>query len=260
MRIDLQKRRRGEIGIEAMLILPVAIVIVLLSRFILEGMLVRQEVGVYTRSGTAAAAQAESRLPIYCTSDRDPFSARPAVDQTALMLCLERAAEGGLTSQPEFWPAVRQGSDPYPRMMRDVYQDDRVMDMAGDGFGTSTFARPRFLADAGMVNTSAAALFPQQTLWTHEDEPLKSSYDPVLWDALQEPGSSNGSGVEDIVDTVAGLPLFEMLGELEALAELGLLDADDLFNPLSLLDLTDNSGPPGTWRLFPNVFPARDGG
>jgi len=203
MRIDLAARRRGEIGIEAMLILPVVIILVLLSRFILEGMLVRQEVGVYTRSATAAAAAAESILPIYCTSDRDPFSERPAVTQTALIVCQERAAEGGLTSQREFWPAVRQGSAPYPRMMRDVYQDDRVMDMAGDGSGTSTFTRPRFLADIGLLNTTGTALFPQLTLWTHEDEPLRSSYDPVLWDALREQG---------------------------------------------------------TWRLFPNVFPARDGG
>jgi hypothetical protein len=203
MRIDLTRTRRGEIAMEAMLILPVAIIIILLSQFILEGMLVRQEVGVYTRSGTAAAALAESILPIYCTSDRDPFSERPAVTQFGLVICLERAAEGGLQTQREFWPAVRQGSNPYPRMMRDVYQDDRVMDMSGDGTGTSTFTRPRFLADIGLVNTTGQALFPQQTLWTHEDEPLKSSYDPVMWDALREQG---------------------------------------------------------TWRLFPNVFPARDGG
>jgi hypothetical protein len=251
MPINLTTRRRGEIGIEAMLILPVAIIIVLLSRFILEGMLVRQEVGVYTRSGTATAALAESILPIYCTSDRDPFSERPAVDQMALMVCMERAAEGGLTSQREFWPAVRQGSDPYPRMMRDVYQDDPVMDMTGDGIGTSTFTRPRFLADIGLVNTTGQALFPQQTLWTHEDEPLRSSYDPVLWDALHEPGSSGG-GVPGVVEDVMDLPLFDILKDVDPLGALGLP------NPLDAL--APNTGPPGTWKLFPNVFPARDGG
>jgi hypothetical protein len=203
MRIDLTRSRRGEIGMEAMLILPVAIIIVLLARLILEGMLVRQEVGVFTRSGTAAAAVAESTLPIFCTSDRDPFSERPAVNQTAFIICQERRAEGGLQTQNAFWPAVRQGSNPYPRMMRDVYQDEDLMDYAGDGTGTTTFSRPEYLSRIGLMTTSGAALFPGMELWTHADEPLRSAHDPVLWDALREQG---------------------------------------------------------TWRLFPEVFPAREGG
>ena len=201
MRIDPFRRRRGEIGMEAMLILPVAIIVILLARLILEAMLVRQEVAVFTRSGTAAAAVAESTLPIHCTSDRAPFTERPAVTQTGQVGCQEREAEQGLTTQREFWPALRNGAQPFPRILRDVYQDDAVMDMQGDGDGTTAFTRPEFLARIATMTTDDRALFPQGTLWMHHDEPMRASYDPVMWDALREQG---------------------------------------------------------TWRLFPEVFPARD--
>jgi len=189
MRIDLQRRRRGEIGMEAMLILPVAVIVILLARLILEGMLVRQEVAVYTRSGTASAAAAESTLPLYCTSDRAPFSERPAVSQTALVLCREREAEQGLTTQPEFWRAIRDGAQPFRRILRDVDQTDAVMDMAGDGRGTTVFTGPSFLAQIPLMTTGSTALFPQQSLWMHHDEPMRASYDPVMWDALREQGT-----------------------------------------------------------------------
>ena len=189
MRIDLTRSRRGELGMEALLILPVALVVILLARFVMEGMLIRQEVAVYTRSATAAAAQAESVLPIHCAADRDPFSERPAVSQNALVLCREREAEQGLVTQPHFWPAIRQGAQTYPRMMRDVYQDDTVMDMQGDGAGSSAITRPAFLQRTGILTTSYSALFPQGEVWPHHDAPMQASYDPVLWDTLRERGT-----------------------------------------------------------------------
>ncbi len=114
MRIDLTRRRKGEIGMEALMILPVTIILVLLSRLIMEGMLVRQEVAVFTRSGTAAAAEAESTLPIYCLGDLAPFSERPAVNQNALMVCRERLAEQGITSEPDFWRRSAGARNPSP--------------------------------------------------------------------------------------------------------------------------------------------------
>jgi len=194
MRIDLirrpLKRRRGEIGMEAMLILPAAIVVILLARLIMEGMLIRQEVSVYTRAATASAAQAESALPQYCTADHDAFAARPAsVTQTGTVFCRNRDAEQGLTTQRPFWDAVRQGAQPWRRILRDIEVDEEVKDMQGDGTGTTAFTGPAFLAQVGVMSTSAAALYPQQYLWTHEDEPLRSSYDPVIWDALREQGT-----------------------------------------------------------------------
>lgn len=201
MRIDLFRRRRGSLGMEAMMILPAAIVVILLARLILEGMLVRQEVAVFTRSATATAAQAESTLPIHCTADRDPFSERPAVTQNALIACRERPAEGGLQTQRTFWEAIRNGANPWSRILRDIDVDEDLNDMQGDGRGASAFTSPAFLSGIGIMTTSGTALFPEGELWTHEDEPLRSSYDPVIWDALREQG---------------------------------------------------------TWRLFPEVFPARD--
>lgn len=187
---------------EAMLVLPVALVVILLARLILEGMLVRQEVAVFTRSATASAAAAESTAMQYCTADRAPFAERPDVTQTATVQCRERDAEQGLETQATFWDAIRRGARPFARILRDVDQTDEVMDMEGDGDGSTTFASPQFLSRIGLMSTTGAALFPQGTLWTHEDEPMRSSYDPVIWNALREQG---------------------------------------------------------TWRLFPEVFPARDG-
>lgn len=201
MRIDPFTRRRGEIGMEAMLVLPVALIVILLARLILEGMLVRQEVAVFTRASTAAAAEAESTMPQYCTADRAPFGERPDVTQSAQVACREREAEGGLETQPAFWEAIRRGARPFARILRDVDQTEALMDMQGDGNGSTTFASPQFLSRIGVMTTAGAALFPQGTLWTHDDEPMRASYDPVIWDALREQG---------------------------------------------------------TWRLFPEVFPARD--
>lgn len=202
MRIDPFRRRRGELSMEAMLVLPVVIVIILLARLILEGMLVRQEVAVFTRSSTASAALAESTFPLDCMSDRTPFSERPAVTQAALVLCQERRAEQGLRSQREFWPAIRQGAQAWPRLLDDVYQSDTVMDMEGDGRGTTTFVSPNFLRQIGLMTTESYALFPQGEVWWHGDDPMRASYDPVIWQALRERN---------------------------------------------------------TWKLFPEVFPARDG-
>jgi hypothetical protein len=186
MSIDLTRRRRGEIGMEAMLILPATIIIILLARLIMEGMLVRQEVGVFTRSGTAAAAEAESTLPIYCISDLAPFSERPAVTQFAAVVCRERHAEQGLSTQPDFWDAIRQGAQPWDRYLRDINQTDHVMDMTGEGAGGSRFTGPAFLAQVPLMTTRDTALFPQGTLWPHHDDPFRAATDPVFWDALRE--------------------------------------------------------------------------
>lgn len=183
------------------MVLPAAIIVILLARLIMEGMLVRQEVAVFTRSGTASAAQAESTLPTHCTADRAPFGERPAVTQNALLACRERAAEGGLRTEPAFWDAIRDGARRWPRILRDIEIEENLNDMQGDGRGTTAFTSPSFLSGIGIMTTSGAALFPQGEVWTHADEPLRSSYDPVIWDALRERG---------------------------------------------------------TWRLFPEVFPARD--
>ena len=202
MPIDLLKRRRGSLSMEAVMLLPVALVMILLSRFVLEAMMNRQEVAVLVRGATATAAAADSPLPLYCDFDRAPFAQPGSVTQSPTTECARRGAEQGLRSEPRFWEALRQGASPWSRILRDVDQTGAVMDMTGTGSATMAFTRPEFLRIQSPGASHSSYVAPTEVLWSHLEDSLRASYDPVFWQALREQG---------------------------------------------------------TWRLFPEVFPARDG-
>lgn len=186
MRINLFHRRRGSLGLEAVAIIPFAIMMILLSRFILEAMLTRHEVAVYTRGSTSSAAASKSTSPLDCTFDTTAFGARAGVTQSASVSCTTRDGERGLSSEQPFFDALRDGASAWTEILRDVDNGDPINDILGQGEGSMAFERPDFLSNRGTQGTEKAYLVPQDELWGHADDPWKAAHDPVIWDELSQ--------------------------------------------------------------------------
>lgn len=183
------KVRRGSVSIETVAIVPVAVTLLLLGRFILEAGLTRHELAVYTRTATANAADAASTSFLHCEADRDPFAARQTVTQTASVKCSRPNGERGLNREQPFFQALEKGARPFPRILRDVKKGNETRDMRGDGDGRMAFDRPDFLNRQGEITPTAAYQIPQDRLWSAADRPWTRAHDPVLWEELRRRGT-----------------------------------------------------------------------
>lgn len=186
MRIKFNTRRRGSLGLEAVAIVPFALMMILLSRFVLEAMLTRQEVAVYTRGSTVSAAFGDSTQPTVCTFDDTPFSSRSSVSQTYDVTCRKRDSETGIRSSKKFFVALRDGAQPWPEILRDVDRREPIMDMQGDGDGSVTFDRPQFLSTRGGQGSAKNYLSPMDEVFDHSEDPYKKAHDPVAWAELKK--------------------------------------------------------------------------
>lgn len=190
MRINLTKRRRGSLALEAVAIVPFVVMVILLSRFILEATLTRHEVAVFTRGSVASAASAKSASPLSCTFDKAAFSGRTGVTQSASVICTQRDGERGLSREKPFFRALRDGASAWADIVRDVEQTDPIHDMMGRGNGSLTFTRPDFLSQRGSPASAKVFLLPQDVLWDHEKSPWKEGHDQVIWQELDN-GKTN---------------------------------------------------------------------
>lgn len=183
------KVRRGSVSIETVTVIPVAVTLLLLGRFILEAGLTRHELAVYTRTATANAADATSTSFFHCEADRDPFTSRETVTQTASVECSQPNGEKGLSREQPFMRAMKKGARPFPKITRDVERNNETRDMRGNGDGSMTFDRPDFLARQGTVSPTAVYQIPQDELWSAADQPWTKAHDPVLWQELRRRGT-----------------------------------------------------------------------
>lgn len=180
------KRRRGSVGVETVMVLPVALVVILLSRMILEASLNRQEIGVYTRASTITAAEAESTLAADCAFDQDAFQGRVIVTQTPSVDCSRYRAEAGLQNAKPFWDTLEDAAKPvdWADFLRDVKPRDTLYDMRGAGDSTMTLTKPAFLAQQSPVTSEQTYLTPQGELWGHDIAQFAKGHDAVIWDEL----------------------------------------------------------------------------
>ena len=124
------RARRGSVSLEVVMIVPVAVTLLLIGRYVLEAGLTRQEVAVYTRTAAANAADAASTSILHCDADRDPFSARPTVSLSAGVSCARTDGERGLQRERPFFDALKKGADPFPRITRDVENGNELRDIS----------------------------------------------------------------------------------------------------------------------------------
>ena len=165
------------------MVVPAALVFIIYATFVLEASLARQEVAVFTRGSTVAAATARSTLPLSCNLSRDAFSGRAGVSQTASATCDRAGAERGLSREQPIWAEMHDAANPWDEILRDVRPRGRIMDMRGSGQGTMTMTN--LMQAQGPVNSSQTFLYPQNELFTHNDRPFQRGHDQVIWEELR---------------------------------------------------------------------------
>lgn len=185
----MRTRRRGSLSIEAVMIVPVALMMILLGRYVLEASLARQEVAVYTRLGTHTAAAAKSTGASACVSDTAAFSGRTGVSQTAQISCNQRSAERGLSQERPFWDAVERGAAPWRGILRDVKPNGQVYDITGEGTGTTALTGPAFSQASHTVDSDQTFIAAQDIRWDHDEDPMQRGHDQAIWQELRQRGT-----------------------------------------------------------------------
>ncbi len=202
MRIRLRSRR-GSIGLEAVMIVPVAVMMILVARFVSEAMVSRQETAVYIRAATVNAAAvaggytgglATAQMVRNCRSDRAPFSDQADVSQGQFAYCLWRNAEEGVTERNRFWRRVEEGARPWPDIIRDYKPANpsrSERDVTGRIQSTMQFQRPDFLQRQGGTAVQHQYLVPTTRVWDHKKRPLKQASDRVIYRELRSNGKTH---------------------------------------------------------------------
>lgn len=165
------------------MVLPLVVVMILMGRYILEASLNRQDVAVFARGGTVAAAEARSTSFLSCDFDRQEFSSRTDVDQTESIRCDRRSAERGLSRERPFWDAAEDGAADWREILRDV-RPARATDILGRGQATMEISNPAFLSQQSAVASAQSFLWPEERLWTHGENPFRDGHDRVIWDEI----------------------------------------------------------------------------
>jgi hypothetical protein len=191
MRIDLpRRRRRASLSLEAIMLIPVVMIVILTSRYIAEGMLTRQEVAVFTRASTVSAATSSLPRIVSCNADRTDFDARPAVLRTVGADCTSHPAERGLRRERPFFEALEDGARPSLGILRDVARSPRLTDVKGTGTGTFLMDDPSFLQRSGTVTSRQTYLMPEMRFWDHRTQPYSNGHDRAIWQELSQFGTA----------------------------------------------------------------------
>lgn len=185
----MRTKRRGSLSLESAMIVPVALVMILLGRFVLEASLARQEVSVFTRMGTHTAAAAKSTSRTSCISDLSAFSGRTDVTQTADLTCNRRDAETGLSTERPFWDAVERGATPWRAILADVKPNGPVFDITGDGTGTTDLSGSAFLERRQTVDSTYTFIAAQNIRWDDDEQPMQRGHDQAIWKELRQRGT-----------------------------------------------------------------------
>lgn len=202
MRIRLRSRR-GSIGLEAVMIVPVAIMMIFVARFVTEAMVSRQETAVYIRASTVNSAalaggytggMATVQMLRGCRSDKEPFTDKAEVSQGSLAFCYWRNAEEGVPNNMRFWRRAEEGVRPWSKLIRDYKpsnpgQSER--DVVGRIQSSMQFQRPDFLQRQGSGTVQHQYLSPTTQVWDHKKRPLKQASDRVIYQELRRNGKTH---------------------------------------------------------------------
>ncbi len=186
MRIDLDKRRRGSLGMEALMILPFAIIMILLGRFIFESAMTRHEVAVHVRGSAVAAAAAET---IVNCRHESSFIERNDVEKSKLVGCLPRDGERGLQQEKKIMRAMEDSASAWRQIMRDIRGEGPFNDYRSAGAGSTAFKDPEFLENKGTVHNFSQHMVTTDEVFDHGGKPWDPAHDPVVWDELRKKGS-----------------------------------------------------------------------
>lgn len=179
------------------MIVPAAIMMIFVARFVMEAMITRQETAVYIRSSSVSAAAASASYEGYlatanmlrsCKADKDPFSDQPQLTQQVQALCLWRNAEQGVPSNQRFWQRSWDGAKAWQNLIRDVKPrslQNAERDVHGRVLSSMQFQRPDFLQRQGRGVVAHEYLVPTSKVWDHKKRPFKQASDKVIFQELK---------------------------------------------------------------------------
>ena len=186
MRIKFDRRRRGSLGMEALMILPFAIIMILLGRFIFESAMTRHEVAVHVRGSAVSAAAAGSI--VFCRHESS-FIERTDVEKSKLVGCLPRDGERGLQQERKILDEMEQRASAWREIMRDIRGEGPFNDYRAAGSGSTSFQNPEFLENQGTVRNFSQHMVTTDEVFDHGDDPWDPAHDPVVWDELRKEGT-----------------------------------------------------------------------
>jgi hypothetical protein len=173
MRIDLpRRRRRASLSLEAIMLIPVVMIVILTSRYIAEGMLTRQEVAVYTRASTMSAATSSLPRILSCTADRSEIDARPGVLQTVGADLHLPPGRTRPATRATLLRGAPDGARPSLGILRDIDRNQRITDVKGTAPEASFWTNPSFLTQQGAVTSRQVYLMPEMKLLRSPDAAL----------------------------------------------------------------------------------------
>lgn len=175
-------KRRGSVTIEGMMILPIALTLVLMGRFLLEASLNRQETAVYAR-GSATNAAVSTRITS-CRFEDQAFENRAAVEQSGGAYCTRRDAERGLSAEEPIWDAMEEAANPWDEILRDVRPRSGPRDIVATADVTMTMNAPSFLEQQNPVASQEQHLAPERRYWSHLEDHYAEGHDEVIWEEL----------------------------------------------------------------------------
>ncbi len=179
----MRTNRRGSVTIEALMVLPIAVTMILLGRFVLEASLNRQEAAVFTRGSAIAAAAARSTF-LSCDFERDQFGEFATVDQAATVRCRRQDSERGLSAEQPMWDEVEDGAAPWVDILRDVKPRRSPNDIIATASVSLSLERPAFLEQQAAVQAGQSYIAPENVLWTHEERGFDDAHDRVIWEEI----------------------------------------------------------------------------
>ncbi|MEM8631804.1 MAG: hypothetical protein AAGF74_11240 [Pseudomonadota bacterium] len=186
MPIKLGTRRRGSLAVEALMVVPIALIMVLLSRFVAETLLTRHEVAVYARGSAGSAAALASVNPLACTFDTSGFQGPPGVNRNGSARCEFTRAEAGLRQEDPFFAALRSGSQGWTALADGVDPKADMQDIYASGSGMLAFDRPPFLQRQTTGSPGSSFLRPNRDTWDHSDRNWATGHDPEVWRELRQ--------------------------------------------------------------------------
>lgn len=199
MRIDrLQRRRSGSVALEAIMVVPVVIILVMLGRFILEGMLARHEFAIHSRNTAARAALLVSEdmgafeLGAGCLLNPSEAGPRAAVTRTISATCAWRNAEEGLRENDRIFTVLDHAAQTASALflhddLRRIPAWNEVRDVESTGIGAMQFEHPPFLVNQGGTAHEQVQLRSRADLWTYagnSDDAWKWGHDRAFWQQL----------------------------------------------------------------------------
>lgn len=184
MRIDLGTRRRGSLALEAVMIIPMALVIIFLARFVMEGMLTRHEISVHARVSAVALAT-ESGNATGCETDALNATSGAGVQLDGSATTCTQTAERGLRSEQPFFDALEDGASAWTDLARHVDDGRPTLDVVANATGSMEFDNPPFLSNAGEIDSGQSFMLPKNDLWPDDDR-WENGHDRVIWDELAQ--------------------------------------------------------------------------